>query len=266
MKFASFPKFFLSSALVGVLVLALAGCGGTSNLALTPGNWSVTAVSSNGNGTYYVGGNLAAKGSSVTGTMYVMGSLCFDPSQGLAITGKIHGKEVTLTSAAFNGSIITVKASGSTGDALSGTYSVSAGTDPSCTGGDTGTATANVVPSISGTWNGSFTDSLGEPVTLSVALTQATTASADGTFPLTGTLTYTGSTCMVDGTIGAGNVAGSYIQLNNGLVNEQGDTQGNVSYMPALLDSSTAPKNMTGDYEYSGVCSTDSDTITLTKQ
>jgi hypothetical protein len=40
MTFARCSKFALLPLLVGALALALTGCGSSSNLALTQGNWS----------------------------------------------------------------------------------------------------------------------------------------------------------------------------------------------------------------------------------
>lgn len=269
MKFAGLPKFVLLCALVGVLTLALVGCGGTSNannLALTQGNWSAKAISTvNGNPTFYVGGNLTQSGSNVSAKLHIIGS-CFDPSQALTFTGTVKGKQVTLTSTPVNSgdSVVTVSATGSDSSTLSGTYTMSA--DNNCPT-DQGTITANIAPSINGTWSGSIDGSGGTGVTLAIALTQASTASADGTFALTGNATYTGSTCSASGTV-SGVLAGPYILWLNGTTIEQDSSAGSFAYTNALLDSITAPKNMTGSYDViSGLCAGDSTTTpTFTKQ
>jgi hypothetical protein len=269
MKLAGFPKFALLS-LAGVFTLALAGCGG-SNLALTQGNWAITATSTapvNASATaFVVGGNLTQSGSSLTGTMYVTQSLCFDPSTTIPFTGTVHEKKVTLTSTnVAEQGVINVTASG-TKDSLTGTYTVTGG---QCDG-DQGTVAANPVPSISGTWNGSLsiatlgTKGLGvaQP-TISIALTQAATASTDGTFALTGTITYANSPCSVSGTITNATVAGNFVTINATTV-ETDDTEGVFSYTDGVLDSTTSPKNVTGTYEVDGACS-QFQTLTLTKQ
>ncbi len=265
MKFAGLPKFVLLFALVGVLTLALAGCGGTNNLVLTQGNWSVKAISTvNGNPTFFVGGNLTQTKVGVSATMHIVGS-CFDPSQALTFTGTVKGKQVTLTSTPVNNgdSVVSVSATASDASTLSGTYTVSAGNN--CTSSDQGTITANAVPSISGTWSGALTTSSGgNGVVLAMALTQASASSADGTFALTGTLAYTGSTCSVSGTVNNSYIAGSYVVISG--ATDDGST---IDYPFALLDSSTAPKNMGGGAVYSvtnGNCDGDSDTPTFTKQ
>ncbi len=254
MKLAGLPKFALQSTLVGALIVALSGCGGT-NLALTQGNWSVAATSSTPANSFSVGGNLTQTGSTVSGTMYVSGSACFDSSQPVTITGTVKGSRVTLTSAAVAGQVITVSATG-TASSLTGTYAVAGG---QCDG-DQGTVTANAVPSLSGTWNGTVLVS-SAPVTMSIALTQAATASTDGTFALSGTVTYTGSVCsstasIINPSTGAGTELGVNADLGTGSFN-----------YTASLDSATAPKNITGTYSVSDSCASDLDqTVTLTKQ
>jgi|CZLA01.1.fsa_nt_gi hypothetical protein len=253
--------------LLCALTLALTGCPAISDsspIVLTTGNWSVTAISSNSAiGTVYVGGNLTQSGSDLSGTMYVVGSQCFDVSQPISFTGTVGGTNVTLVSADVNGQVFSVAATARTDSALtSGTYTIIGG----CADGDNGTATANLVPSISGTWNGPITGSGGSSVTLSVALSQDAIASADGTFALTGSLVYTGSSCSVSGTILSAFVAGPYIVLNANTV-ETDDSTGSFSYNDVLLVDSQIPHNMRGSYQAdSGLCAGDIQVLTLSKQ
>jgi hypothetical protein len=266
MKLAGLPKFVLVSTLAGALLVVLSGCGSvakTDNLSLTAGNWTLTATSSGINGTFYIGGNINQSGTSLSGTLYISNTLCYDPTAAVAFTGSVSGNNVTLTSASVNSQVITITATGTSGSALSGTYTLAGG---SCASGDTGTIAAVVVPSLTGTWNGSVTGSGGSNVTLSLALTQAAQASSDGTFALTGTATYTGSTCSLTGTISSGSVAGPYL-LVNANTTEADQSTGSFSYSQVLLDSMTAPKNMTGTYEVvTGLCAGDIQQLTLTKQ
>src|SRR3979411_573536 len=80
---ATLPRFWWS-LLLGILALALTGCGAVAkrdDAKLTQGNWSVTSKSSNpAIGTFHVGGNFTQNGSTLSGTMYVVGSHCFDVS------------------------------------------------------------------------------------------------------------------------------------------------------------------------------------------
>jgi hypothetical protein len=258
MKFASFPKFALLSLLAGAFALVLSGCGASSNLNLTQGNWSMTATPSGG-GTFYIGGNLTQSGTNLVGTMYVVNSNCYSPSQTVAFTGTVKGNNVALTSASVGGEVITVAATGTAGS-LTGTYSIAGGT--TCNG-DSGTLTATPVPSISATWSGPIVSQGGQS-TLALPITQATTASSDGTFAITGTGAYTNSTCFSTATITSAFVAGPYLVV-------QGTTNdgGNFFYTNVLLNNSASPTSMKGTYEVSdpgATCDGDLDSPTFTKQ
>jgi hypothetical protein len=264
MKFASFPKFALLSLLAAVFALVLTGCGASNNLALTQGNWSMTATKSGGS-VFYIGGNLTQSGTNLAGTMYVVNSLCYSSSQTIAFTGTVKGNKVTLTSASVGGEVLSVTASGTAGS-LTGTYGIAGGTN--CNG-QTGTIAANPVPSINGTWSGTIVDGNGDPqAKFSIALTQAATASADGTFALTGNITYTGSTCSVSGTVPAGSasIAGTYITMQGDTIEFDG-TAGTFFYYPVSLNNPTSPTNMQGTYtQTSGVCTDPGNAATFTKQ
>lgn len=262
MKFASFPKFALLSMLAGVFALVLTGCGASSNLALTQGNWSMTATPS-GAATFYIGGNLTQSGTNLVGTMYVVNSLCYSSSQTVAFTGTVKGKNVTLTSASVGGEVITVTATGTAGS-LTGTYSIAGGT--TCNG-ETGTIAGTPVPSISATWSGPITGSGGSNVTLAIAFAQAATASADGTFALTGNVTFTNSSCSLTGTVNSSFIAGPYLVVN-GTTNEVDGSTGNFTYTQVLLNNAASPTSMQGTYSVTfGLCAGDADTTpTFTKQ
>jgi hypothetical protein len=262
MKFAAFSKFAVSMLTASVLALTLAGCGSSDTLNLTQGNWAVTATRTGGgniaNTTFYVGGNITQSGNNVTGTMYVIGASCFDSSSGVAFTGTISGRTLTLTSPSVGGQVITVTATG-TNSALTGTYAVSGG----CDDGDTGTITANPVPSITGNWSGPIVGDSNDDTnaSLAIAFTQAAAASSDGTFAVTGTLTYTGSTCSASGNVNEGSyIVGPYL-----VVSANTDDGGSLSYT-GLLNSTTTPTSVTGNYTDAGGNCNDLLTATFTKQ
>jgi len=261
MKFAAFSKFALALLTASVLTLTLVGCGSSDTLNLTQGNWAVTGTRTGGgaiaNTTFYVGGSLTQSGKTVSGTMYIIGLSCFDSYSGVAFTGTVSGKTLTLTSPAIGGQVVTVTATG-TNSALTGTYSVAGG----CDTGDTGTITANPVPSINGTWSGPIVgDSNGDPnASLAIAFTQAATASSDGTFAITGTLTYTGSTCSASGSINTG----SYIVGPHLVISANTNDGGSLSY-DGYLNSTTAPTSVFGNYSDAGGNCTDVLTATFTK-
>jgi hypothetical protein len=252
--------------LPGSLTLALSGCvngASPANTQLTQGNWSLVAQSSNQNtGTFNIGGNLTQTGQTLSGAMHVAGSPCFDVSQPVFLTGGMSGEQATLTSADVNGQMITISGTRTAPSALSGTYAITGG----CGAGDSGTVAAYAVPSITGSWRGSVAGSGGPNVTLSMALNQATAASADGTFALTGTLAFTGSSCSVSGTVTSASIAGSYIVLNGTTV-ETDNSVGTFSFSNVLLGRDQSPQNMVGTYQvYFGLCDGDLQTLTLDRQ
>lgn len=288
MKLVTLTKL-ASASLAAIFAVALVGCGSDSNLTLTQGNWSIAATS-NGDGPthngkkhdgkiksnasqadFYIGGNITQTGSNVAGTMYIVGSDCLDSSSGIAFTGTVKGTQVTLTSPSLEGQVITVTASGtstSTTTALTGTYAVVGG----CDDGDTGTLTANLVTPITGTWNGSLSNCDAgvngcSNATISFDMTQATTVSDDGTFALTGNISYTNSGCgTVSGTITGGFIAGQFVTLNATTTDTSEGTE-SFTYDFALLDNPTTPANMTGTYSVSGGnCDGDQQVLTLSLQ
>jgi hypothetical protein len=264
MKFGSFPKLALMSVTAGALALVLIGCGAVASNpeALAQGNWSMAATSHGSAGAFNIGGSLTQSGTNLSGTMYVVGN-CINPSQQVAFTGTVSGNNVSLTSSGGSGQTITVNATG-TASSLTGTYSVNGG----CDDGDSGTVVATPVASITGTWNAPIVnDGDGDPnVTLSMNLTQATTASANGTFAVTGNLTYTGSTCSVTGTITQASITGPYVVINANTVEYDGSS-GSFTYTQGLLNSPSSPTTMTGTYNViEGLCDGDLATVTFTKQ
>ena len=260
MKFAVLPRILVLT-LAATFALALTGCGffnigSNHHPALTQGNWSISATSANSENTFLIGGDMTQSGNSLTGKMYITGGdpgCNFDPAQAVAMTGTVNGSTIAISSAAISEQVITVAASGS-GSSFSGTYSIAGG---NC-GGDQGKVAGGAVPSITGTWAGKVLV-LGANATMSVAFTEATTPSADGSFAVTGTVTYTGSACPATATLVSSSIKGVNLTTN---------TDSGVLYTPAL-DSATAPRNMSGDYDSTGADCASSDgiqTVTLTKQ
>ena len=267
MKFSAFPKFILLAMLAGALTLS--GCGFTSNShsssALTAGNWSFIATSTVVPGSAsHIGGNLTVNGNSVSSTMH-SDLPCFDVSQPFTFSGTLQNKQITFTSPAnANNQVITLIASTTSSSTITGTYTVTAG------GGcpaDQGNVTASLVPSLSGTWNGSVAGKGGPAAALSMALTQAATASADGTYALTGNLTFSNSSCSKSGTIGSSFVAGSMVVITGTTLEQDNVTQGSFTYTDAFLNNSSIPTSMSGTYNVvTGYCSPDKYTPTFAKQ
>ena len=269
MKFAAFARLALLAALAGAC--ALTGCGSLQNsqssLAPSAGNWSFVATSAVVSGQVsHIGGNLTVSGNSVSSTMHT-DLLGFDSSLPFTLSGTLQNKQITFTSPAnANNQVITLIATVASASTITGTYTVSAGGGNAA---DQGTITASLVPSISGTWNGPINgDYYNDPhVILSMELTQASTASSDGTFALTGSVTYSGSSCSASGTISSSSVAGSMLIINADTL-EQDGSQGSFSYTGAVLNNPATPTTISGGtYQVvTGLCASDADTPTFSKQ
>jgi len=265
MKFAVFLKFVFLALLAGAA--ALTGCGFLNNSQSgsvpTAGNWSFVATSSVTNQVSHIGGNLTVSGNSVSSTMH-SDLPCFDVSQPFTFSGTLQKNQITFTSPAnANNQVITLIASASS-STITGTYTVTAG--GGCAA-DQGNVSAALVPSMTGTWSGPIVGKGGPNVTLSMALTQASTASTDGTYALTGNLTFANSSCSKSGTISNSFVAGSMLVINGTTLEQDNVSQGAFAFTSALLNNPASPTSMSGTYQVTGgYCKGDADTPTFTKQ
>jgi hypothetical protein len=270
MKFATFSRLTGLAALA--CISALTGCGflnnSTTSSSSTPtaGNWSFVATSTvNNTQVSLIGGNLTVSGNAVSSTMHA-DLQCFDPTVAFSFGGTLQNKQITFTSAAnANNQVVTVIATLTSATTMTGTYSVTSG--GGCAA-DQGTIAAALVPSITGTWSGPIVGKGGPSVTLAMALTQGSTAASDGTFPLTGTLTFTNSSCSKSGTVSTSSyLAGSLVIIDATTLEADGVTQGTIAYTGARLNNAAAPTTMNGTYTVSaGYCAGDVDTPTFTKQ
>jgi hypothetical protein len=258
---------FVASALLCTL---LSGCGGGGNSSSNPsafsiqaGNWNVNASSTAAPGnSFIVGGNLTQSGSSISGVMHIVNSACFDLTTDVPVSGSVSGQTVTISSAAILGQVVTVSANATSATALTGTYAV---TGTGCAAGDKGTISANLVPSVTGSWHGTFTSTVSPGTTINATanLTQSPTANADGFFPVTGTVTFTGSPCFTSGTIVQSIAAGSVLGLE--ITTNDQPTPGDV-VVAAIMDNPATSTAATGAYQIdAGSCNGDSGNGHITK-
>lgn len=233
--------------------------GSTGSAGLT-GNWEFNTASTAVPGvTSEVQGSIVQAGYSITGVLHVLASSCFDANTNMSVTGSITGSSVTITSSPVAGQVVSFTGT-ATGTTLNGTYSISGG----CAGGDHGTITGFEVPSLSGSWTGSFTSFSGPSTNVTVAVSQGSPFT-DGSFALSGTATFQGSTCFASGTITPGaitspsgsSIIGTFlwveINTSNGLVVFTGDVN-------------QAGSQVSGVYQvYGGSCNNDAGTGTLNR-
>jgi hypothetical protein len=161
-----------------------------------------------------IGGSLTQTGGSVSGTVHVQGSSCFDQMTMVALTGTLTGDNLSVTSKSASAQL-TVTGS-VTDNALTqqfssgqftGTYTINGG----CANSDQGSVTGTKIPYIANFLNGTFTDSGGGAFDLTGDVAQDASASPEGSFGISGTATIN-TACFSSGTITAGTFpSGSFI-------------------------------------------------------
>jgi hypothetical protein len=225
MKFGNKSSSNLSFLLS--MLLLLGGCGGGGVRPVHPssapvpgppsdppelgqnitGNWQFSTTSTAGMPSLTIAASIIQSGSAVTGEVHVDGSSCFDQRTAITLTGTLSNGNISLTSTAFNGQVITLSGIEKIGspDTLTGTYTINGG----CADGDQGNSTGYNVISLAGYWAGSLTTAGGQTIYWDTQLNQDS-PTAEGSFGLNGTFTFDG--CFASGTATSGTFpSASYI-------------------------------------------------------
>jgi hypothetical protein len=155
--------------------------------------------------------NNASSTAMVASLQFSQPSSCFTGPTLVPFEGTYINSALNLFSFTIDGQYVTLTTTAnSANNGLTGTYLVSQG----CANGAAGTITGTKYSALTGTYVGPIS---GGPsgVALSTALTQSTNANGNGTFPVTGTATFTGVRCFTQGTLAnnAGSVLGSSANL-----------------------------------------------------
>lgn len=248
-------------------VILASGCGGSggstsSSGGTTPppgypsitGNWSLAAASQVVAQTTLIGGYLTNTNGTVSGTLHMLNSPCYSLTTDVPFSGTLStAGAVSLSSSAVSGQTISASGTISGGSLSSGSYSISGG----CADGDKGTVTGYIVPSFTGTYTGTFVSG-STSIGVSVTTTQSG-PTADGTYQVSGSATFTGSPCFSSGTISSSAIAGGYMEVaitaSNG---------GVVEFAGEITDATG--KTITGSYEVtSGTCAGNSGSGSLSE-
>jgi hypothetical protein len=171
----------------------------------TSGNWQFSTTSMAGMSALSIAGSINQSVSEVSGAVHVNGSNCFDQLTTIGLTGTLTGTKISLTSTSVQGQVITF-----TGDITDATFTGTFAIEGGCAAGDQGNVTGVKIPSITSQLSGTFTASGKETLPVTAQLTQSS-ASSDGSFGITGTVTF-GPSCFSNGTITSGAFpSGSFI-------------------------------------------------------
>jgi hypothetical protein len=262
-------RFSLFLAVV-LFMFLWSGCGGnsststgssTAEFGIIPGNWDIIMLTlSNPNpGSGRAGGNLTQTGSTISGTLHMAGSRCFDPLDDLLVTGQASARSISITTAPVQGQTVTFTSADFPpvlpipNSVVVGSYTISGG---ACAAGEKGSFAASLVPSLTGTWKGSLLGLFNGDVTGTLSQTGP---DPHGFYHLSGVFTFTGSPCFTSGTI-------ANSQLFGGTMNAAIDTNdGEQTLLNATFD--TPPPRLDSIFSIqSGACSTDTGAATLIKQ
>jgi hypothetical protein len=251
-----------TSWLLSTLVL-LFGCGGGGERTSRPnssppsggpaqglnaaGNWQFSTTSTAGMPPATIAGSIAQSGVSVSGAVHVDGSNCLDHLTTIGLTGTLTGSDMSLTSTSVDGQVTTFTgtisddALNGTDSAFNGTYTINGG----CANGDHGSVTGIRIPFIGNTLKGTFTTSGGETFDLAGDEAQYSTPSTEGSFGITGTVTFRTS-CFSSGTIRPGTFpSGSFI-MGTSVALEIETDNGTVTFLGTLnRDRSEIPGSYT---------------------
>lgn len=239
------------------------GSGSSDNTVVNvTGNWQIKFTSTNSPAPISsLAGYLSEQGQGttqfLTAALQAQTSGCFTDAATVPMYGGTSGSYVNLTSFSIDGQTLSINVQANpAGNQFSGNYSISGG----CAGGAKGTATGTEYAPLTGTYAGSITGS-SPVVTLSLSLSQNTAGTGLGTFPLSGTATFTGISCFSQGTLAAEN--GSVIGDTVNMEFTTNDTQGAKVQMTGTIDTAASTLTLSSIQVNGGSCSATQGSATL---
>jgi hypothetical protein len=161
----------------------------------------------------------------------------------VGLTGTLNGSDLVLTSLSVDGQVIAI--TGTVGDtSFTGTYRTAGG----CADGDQGSVIGTRIPLIANQLQGTFTGSGQTKFDVVGDIAQSGTASSDGSYGITGTVTFN-TPCFSAGTIRSGTLSsGSYI-LGSTVALEVETDNGTVTFLGTLNGERS---QVNGDFIISG--------------
>jgi hypothetical protein len=268
----------VSLAPVATIAFSLLGCSGILPKDITPaanviqvsGNWAFASSSPSAANLPQLSGSLAGTNASISGSFHTSASgACIDAQTIVKVTGSADANNnLILTSAPFaSGSVLTVKGRlAADGKSISSaSYSVTGGSCafPEANGSAYVPLTATQYQPISGTYTGTFVDPYGNSLSVVATLTQTTDPDANGTFHLSGNVTYpSGDDCITAPVVTDSTVTGSSLSVT---YTQTVNTAVSTVTASGTFNSDATVLTVT-NWTTAGACGTDNGTGSLTKQ
>lgn len=168
-----------------------------------PGDWEFATQSTVGMPALAIGGSIIQSGSTLSSSLHVDGSRCFEQPTAILLTGTLTDGNISLTSAPVNGEVIafagTITKKEGYPYQLTGTYTIDGG----CATGDQGNVTGYSVDGIKKVWYGNLTTAGGADIHWGTDQLGQVGASAEGSFGLTGDFNFDGA-CFNSGKLTPG--------------------------------------------------------------
>ena len=181
--------------------------------------WELATRSMVGRSALAIGGSIIQSGNMLSGAVHVDGSSCFEQPTAIRLDGTLTDGNISLTSAAVSGQIIslaaTINKKAGYPYQLTGTYNIDGG----CASGDRGNVTGYSVDGINGVWYGNLTSVGGADIHWGTDQLGQVGASSEGSFGLTGNFNFDGA-CFDSGRLNPGTfptpsfILGTSVALN----------------------------------------------------
>ena len=261
------PPVFLAVPCAALAVIV--GCGGSSSsppaspFPSLNGNYQLRATSTVNGTSTLIGGQVTESSGTVTGMVHVAGTRCFNFLSDVAVSGTVtKDGALEVKSSSVAQQVITINATVSEdGSTIStGTYTIAGG----CADKDKGSVSGFRVPTINGTYAGTFATTGGQ-IKTSVQISQTTAADANGFFHLSGSGTFN-SSCFTKASIATPS-KDSEVLGTTVVVDLTTNEAGAKSIIVATGTLDATGKTFTGTYVVAGgSCNGDSGSGTLTLQ
>ena len=265
--FAPSSLVLCSANLLIVASLGLSGCSSSiapsavANSQVISGNWQVSSSAQAASKLPSLSGTLTGSTSAVTGTLHsVSTNSCVAPTTLIQVSGHADAKNnLTLTGTVGGGTLTITGALAGDGKSLTGAaYTVASG---SCAFTAQAAATAQSYSSVTGTYEGSFSDANGQVISITANLVQTPASDSDGNFQLSGTGSFPNNQCF------SSPVSISNSQVTGGTFTQtysDPNTQNSVTATGTFsIDATTLTVT---NWTLTGSCGPDSGTGSLTRQ